>query len=170
MKTNKIIKFILSIALCQGAGLIGSLFTTPSIPTWYASLQKPSFAPPNWLFGPVWITLFTLMGISFYLVWNKSLKNKLVKKGLFVFGIQLMLNTLWSFLFFGLRSPRICMEQIVYIRRSRKAWRFPLKVSFKGSISGRPFVWDSACYGWQVSLQLPPLAAVFSSRHLILKP
>lgn len=105
MKINKIIKFILSIVLCQAAGLIGSLFTTSSITTWYVSLQKPSFAPPNWLFAPVWITLYILMGISFYLVWDKGLENKLVKKGLFIFGIQLLLNMLWSFLFFGLHSP-----------------------------------------------------------------
>jgi len=115
MKTDKIIKFILSIALCQSVGLIGSLFTTPSIPTWYTSLQKPSFAPPNWLFGPVWITLFTLMGISFYLVWNKRLKNKLVKKGLFIFGIQLVLNMLWSFLFFGLQSPLYGLIEIIVL-------------------------------------------------------
>jgi len=115
MKTNKIIKFVLSIALCQVAGLIGSLFTTPSIPTWYASLQKPSFAPPNWLFGPVWITLYTLMGISLYLVWNKGLKNKLVKKGLLIFGIQLALNALWSFLFFGLRSPLYGFIEIIVL-------------------------------------------------------
>jgi tryptophan-rich sensory protein len=115
MKFNKIIRFVLSIALCQAAGLIGSLFTTPSIPTWYASLQKPSFAPPNWLFGPVWITLYTLMGISLYLVWNKGLKNKLVNKCLFIFGIQLVLNALWSFLFFGLRSPLYGFIEIIFL-------------------------------------------------------
>lgn len=115
MKTNKIIKFILSIAVCQTAGFIGSLFTTPSIPTWYASLQKPSFAPPNWLFAPVWITLFTLMGISFYLVWNKGLKNKQVTKGLFIFCIQFLLNMLWSFLFFGLHSPFYAFMEIIIL-------------------------------------------------------
>jgi len=115
MKTDKIIKLILSIVLCQAAGIIGSLFTTPSIPTWYASLQKPWFAPPNWLFGPVWITLFTLMGISFYLVWNKGLKNKLVKKGLVIFGIQLLLNILWSFFFFGLNSPSYGLIEIIIL-------------------------------------------------------
>ena len=115
MKTEKIIKFVLSILLCQTAGFIGSLFTTPSIPTWYASIQKPSFAPPNWIFGPVWITLFTLMGISFYLIWNKGLKNKLVKGGLFTFGIQLVLNILWSFLFFGLRFPLFGFIEIIIL-------------------------------------------------------
>jgi len=115
MNSNKIIKFILSILLCQAAGLIGSLFTTPSIPTWYASLQKPSFAPPNWLFAPVWITLFTLMGISFYLVWDKGLENKLTKEGLSIFGIQLLLNMLWSFLFFGLRSPIYGFVEIIIL-------------------------------------------------------
>jgi tryptophan-rich sensory protein len=115
MKMGKIVRFIIAILICQLAGIIGSLFTTPSIPTWYASLEKPSFAPPNWLFGPVWITLFTLMGISFYLVWNKGLKNKMIKKGLFIFGIQLFLNVLWSFLFFGLRSPLYGFIEIIVL-------------------------------------------------------
>lgn len=115
MKTNKIIRFILAIAVCQAAGLIGSLFTTHSIPTWYASLQKPSFAPPNWLFAPVWTTLFVLMGISLYLVWQKGLKNKLVKKALLIFGAQLLLNIFWSFLFFGLKSPFYAFIEIVVL-------------------------------------------------------
>jgi benzodiazapine receptor len=87
------------------AGIVGSVFTMPSIPTWYASLAKPWFSPPNWLFGPVWITLYLLMGISLYLVWNRGLEARGVRKALSVFGIQLALNALWSFLFFGLLSP-----------------------------------------------------------------
>ena len=105
MSINNYAKLVLAIVICQLAGVVGSFFTTPSIPTWYASLQKPSFAPPNWLFAPVWITLFTLMGVSTYLVWNKGLQRRDVKTALFVFGIQLVLNALWSFLFFGLQSP-----------------------------------------------------------------
>jgi len=62
-----IAKLIISILICQGAGIIGSIFTASSIPTWYATLKKPSFNPPNWLFAPAWITLFFLMGIS--LIW-----------------------------------------------------------------------------------------------------
>jgi len=100
-----IIKLIISIAICQLAGFFGSLFTRPNIPTWYASLNKPNFTPPNWVFSPVWITLFVLMGISAFLVWNKGLDYKGVKKALTIFLVQLILNTLWSLAFFGLKSP-----------------------------------------------------------------
>jgi len=109
------VKFIVSILVCQMAGVVGSFFTYPSIPTWYATLQKPSFSPPNWLFAPVWITLFTLMGVSAYLVWNKGLKNKQVKESLSIFGIQLILNAFWSFLFFGLKSPLYAFIEIIIL-------------------------------------------------------
>ncbi len=73
MKINlkEILKLFLSIIVCQFAGFIGSIFTTPAIPTWYATLVKPSFTPPDWVFAPVWISLYFLMGISAYLVLAK---------------------------------------------------------------------------------------------------
>lgn len=104
-KLVQIARLVASILICQGAGLIGSVFTTPAIPTWYAALRKPFFRPPNWLFAPVWITLFTLMGISAFLVWRKGLGDPQVKIALTIFAIQLILNTSWSVVFFGLRSP-----------------------------------------------------------------
>lgn len=108
MEKNTLItisKLITSIVICQLAGVIGSIFTRPAIPTWYATLEKPSFTPPNWVFSPVWITLFLLMGIAAFLVWNKGLSDEQVKIALGVFGVQLILNVLWSVMFFGLRSP-----------------------------------------------------------------
>ncbi len=104
-KLAEIARVVASILICQGAGLIGSIFTTPAIPTWYATLRKPPFSPPNWLFAPVWITLFTLMGVSAFLVWRKGLGDPQVKVALSIFLVQLILNTLWSVVFFGLRSP-----------------------------------------------------------------
>jgi benzodiazapine receptor len=98
-------RLIISLFVCQLAGIIGSIFTTPAITTWYASLKKPSFNPPNWLFGPVWITLFVLMGISLFLVWRKGSDAPFVRNGLILFGIQLVFNVLWSVAFFGLKSP-----------------------------------------------------------------
>ena len=98
-------RLILSLFICQLAGFIGSFFTTPQIGTWYVSLKKPSFSPPNWVFGPVWITLFILMGISLFLIWRKGVNTPFVKNGLILFAIQLILNVLWSVAFFGLRSP-----------------------------------------------------------------
>ncbi len=106
-------KLVFSLVVCQLAGLLGSFFTSPQIPTWYASLQRPSFSPPNWLFAPVWTVLFVLMGISTYLVWIKGLESKEVRISLLIFGVQLALNVLWSFLFFGLQSPFFAFIEII---------------------------------------------------------
>jgi len=100
-----ILRLIISILVCQLAGLIGSIFTRASVSTWYVTLNKPSFTPPGWVFGPVWITLYVVMGISAFLVWSKGFNNREVKTALIIFGTQLILNALWSMAFFGLRSP-----------------------------------------------------------------
>jgi benzodiazapine receptor len=105
MKSRDVVKLVVSLVACQCAGLIGSIFTTPAIPTWYASLQKPAFNPPNWLFAPAWITLYLLMGVAAFLIWRKGLKQKGVKAALVIFLVQLVLNALWSVVFFGLQSP-----------------------------------------------------------------
>lgn len=99
------LKLVMSIAVCELAGVIGSFFTIPAIPTWYSGIIKPGFSPPNWVFAPVWTLLFLLMGISLYLVWSRGLEKRGVRTALLLFGAQLALNMLWSFLFFGLRSP-----------------------------------------------------------------
>ena len=96
--------FIFSLLLPFLAGAIGSAFTYSAIPVWYAGLLKPSFNPPNYLFGPVWSLLYLLMGYSFYLV-LKSDSSEDKKNAVRVFVIQLVLNSLWSIGFFGLRSP-----------------------------------------------------------------
>ena len=100
-----VLRLVISLVVCQLAGFVGSLFTTPAIPTWYSTLQKPTFNPPNWLFAPVWTVLFLLMGIALFLVWRKGLQTQGVGIALIAFTIQLALNILWSILFFGLRSP-----------------------------------------------------------------
>ncbi len=104
-RAQDIIKLVVSIIACQLAGLIGSVFTTPAIPTWYAALQKPAFTPPNWLFAPAWLTLYLLMAIAAFIIWRKGLAQKEVKTALLIFAIQLILNALWSVAFFGLKSP-----------------------------------------------------------------
>ncbi len=111
----EILKLIISIAVCQLAGFVGSLFTTPSIPTWYAALRKPSFNPPNSVFGPVWTTLFLLMGISVYLIWRKGVHDRYVRIALLIFIVQLLLNVLWSFLFFGLHNPSSAFVEIIIL-------------------------------------------------------
>ncbi len=101
-------KLTLSIGLCLGAGIVGSFFTFSAIPTWYAALAKPSFSPPNWVFGPVWTILYILMGISLYLVWLK-------KKVPTVFWIQLILNVAWSIIFFGMKNPTLALVDIAVL-------------------------------------------------------
>ncbi len=100
-----VFKLVISILLPQMAGFIGSLFTRAAVPTWYATLSKPTFTPPNGVFGPVWTTLYLLMGISLFLVWRTDGDLEQRRKALAVFTLQLALNVLWSILFFGLRSP-----------------------------------------------------------------
>jgi tryptophan-rich sensory protein len=106
-------RLILSIAICQFAGFIGSIFTTDAIPTWYATLNKPSFTPPNWLFSPVWITLYILMGISLFLVWRERNDSIHATPALIPFGMQLLLNVFWSIAFFGLKSPQAGLIVII---------------------------------------------------------
>ncbi|HLC64063.1 MAG TPA: TspO/MBR family protein [Patescibacteria group bacterium] len=112
---NKIWKFIISIAVCQLAGAIGSFFTAPEIDNWYASLTRPSIAPPNWVFAPVWTTLFFLMGLAVYLVWLKGSDKKEVKLALITFDLQLLFNIFWSILFFGLQSPSWAFAEILVL-------------------------------------------------------
>jgi tryptophan-rich sensory protein len=114
-KLRDFLVLLASIFLCQVAGLIGSVFTTPAIPTWYASLKKPFFTPPSWIFAPVWVTLFTLMGISLYIVWKKGFDRREVRRGVSLFGVQLVLNVLWSVVFFGMRSPLYGLVIIVLL-------------------------------------------------------
>ena len=98
-------KLIVSIVGCELVGILGSVFTVSSIPTWYTTLNKPPFAPPNWIFGPVWTTLYFLMGIAFYLIWKQDWKKKKVRIAGSYFLAQLGLNFIWSPIFFGLRTP-----------------------------------------------------------------
>jgi len=104
MSGMDIIKLVISIVACEGAGGIGAIFTTPAIPTWYAGLKKPTFTPPNSVFGPIWITLYLLMGIAVFLVWREGLGQEGVTIAFVIFWAQLVLNILWSVIFFGLKS------------------------------------------------------------------
>jgi len=114
MKNIDILKLVASVILCQIAGFLGSLFTTPAIPTWYKTLNKPFFTPPNWIFSPVWISLFILMGISLFFVWRRS-DHPQFKPALIFFFVQLILNILWSVAFFGLKSPLLGLMDIVLL-------------------------------------------------------
>ncbi|OPL11957.1 MAG: hypothetical protein AVO34_01690 [Firmicutes bacterium ML8_F2] len=110
----KIIPIIISIAIAQSAGAIGSVFTVSSIGTWFEILVKPSWNPPSWLFSPVWITLYALMGVAAYLVWQQK-GSAGIKIALVVYGIHLGFNALWSILFFGLKNPGIAFAEIIVL-------------------------------------------------------
>lgn len=104
---------LLSILIAQSAGIIGTFFTFSAISTWYIYLNKPFFSPPNWIFGPVWTLLYTLMGISVYLVWRKYRFGKKTHKFYQAYSIQLALNALWSILFFGLKWVGVAFIEII---------------------------------------------------------
>lgn len=106
-------KCIVSVIGCELVGLLGTPFTTSSIPTWYATLEKPFFAPPNWIFGPVWTLLYLLMGVAFYLIWKQGWQKKKAKTAGTFFLMQLALNGIWSPIFFGLRAPALGLVIIV---------------------------------------------------------
>jgi len=128
MKLGNLFKFIIAISIAQAAGILGSFFTISSVSTWYVELIKPAFNPPNWVFGPVWTTLYFLIGVSLYLVWKNNWQtvhlvfetgmkawNPISERlwrgdlqkvnAITVFGVQYVLNILWSWVFFGLQSP-----------------------------------------------------------------
>jgi tryptophan-rich sensory protein len=102
------------IVICFAAAGIGSFVTNTSVNTWYAQLRKPDWTPPNWIFGPVWTTLYVLMAVSAWLVW-RSTEWSVTRSALALFGIQLALNTLWSLIFFGLREVRLAFVEIMLL-------------------------------------------------------
>jgi translocator protein len=108
---KKTYKLIISLLLPFTVGLVGGLLTSSSVSTWYLTLAKPSFNPPNWLFGPVWTILYILMGVSLYLVWSK----KYDLTAFIAFFVQLFLNLLWSILFFGLKNPLFAFIEIIIL-------------------------------------------------------
>jgi benzodiazapine receptor len=110
----KILKLISAIALTLSIGAIAGLFTADAIPGWYASLNRPSFNPPNWLFGPVWTMLYILMGISLFLIWQqKPDKQRNQAIGFFLF--HLFLNFCWSFIFFYFKMMGLALFEIILL-------------------------------------------------------
>ena len=106
---------VLTIAVCLLVGFLGSLLTMPSIPTWYVALNKPVFNPPNWIFGPVWTTLYILMGISAYLILRQGLSNRRVILALSLFALQLLLNLEWSLIFFARHNIGLAFGEIILL-------------------------------------------------------
>lgn len=123
-KISIILGAVVSVLIAQMAGVIGSFFTTSSIQSWYVFLEKPSFAPPNWLFAPAWLTLYTLMGLAAFLVWRK--RNMAgAKMAFWLYGVHLGFNALWSIIFFGLKNPGLAFIEILVL------WALILVVTVK---------------------------------------
>lgn len=112
----KVLKILIMIATCVVVGYLSSLFTREGVDTWYRTIEKPSFNPPDWVFQPVWTTLYIMMGLAAGLVWDKIEEQRdTVRKGIIFFWIQLALNALWSYLFFGLHNPLLALIEIVLL-------------------------------------------------------
>ncbi len=104
MKRKIIIRILISVVICLLIGFLAGIATQSSVNTWYTTIAKPSFTPPNWLFGPVWTVLYVLMGISAGIVWSRGLHHIWVKTALYHFVFQLLFNALWSIVFFSLQQ------------------------------------------------------------------
>lgn len=110
---KRIGQFVASVGVSFAAGGLGSIATTPNIPTWYAGLDKPPLLPPNEVFGPVWGLLYLLIGIALFLVWIAPGNDK--RNAYFAFFTQISLNTIWSFMFFGFQQPWIGLVVILLL-------------------------------------------------------
>lgn len=115
MNLRDAIKLIVSILLAEAAGAAGAVITAPAIPTWYAGLHKPALNPPAWVFGPVWTTLYLLMGIAAFLVWRRWGTDPRVKTALAIYLVQLLLNAIWSPVFFALQAPGAALMVIALL-------------------------------------------------------
>ncbi len=112
---NSFIKLFISIFICMAVGGISGYLTASEIPGWYMSLNKPGFNPPNWIFAPVWTTLYILMGISFWLIWKSSAEEAVKNRAMLFFIIQLVLNFFWSIIFFSFHQLGFAMAEIVLL-------------------------------------------------------
>ena len=114
MNKTLTLEFLISILLPLSLGAIAGMFTSQSVPEWYATLNRPSFNPPNWIFGPVWTTLYILMGISFFLIWKQE-ASKARNRAVLIFLLQLLLNFAWSFIFFYFNMIGLALVEIVLL-------------------------------------------------------
>jgi tryptophan-rich sensory protein len=115
MKLRDILKLIIAVLIVEFAGVIGSFFTMPSISGWYSTLAKPVLNPPNWIFAPVWTTLYALMGVAAFLIWRHGLRQRRIKVALTIFSVQLVLNILWSIIFFGFQDPFLAFIEVIIL-------------------------------------------------------
>lgn len=109
------IALVVAIALPLLVGALGSVFTFDAVRTWYPTLVRPAFAPPSWVFGPVWTTLYVMMGLASWLVWRAGFARPEGRRALTFYAVQLGFNLAWSWLFFGIRQPLLALVDIVVL-------------------------------------------------------
>lgn len=114
MNRSQLFKLIVSVALPLSVGAVAGIITAQSIEGWYNTLSKPSFNPPNWIFGPVWTTLYILMGISFFLVWKQK-ESASRSQAITVFLLQLLCNFAWSLIFFYFKMIGLAFVEIILL-------------------------------------------------------
>lgn len=107
------LKIIICVLICMGVGFASGFSTASSIDGWYATLNKPPFNPPNWIFAPVWTLLYAMMGVAVALVWDKGLDRADVKSALLFFVLQFILNAIWTPIFFGQQQLLIALAVII---------------------------------------------------------
>lgn len=113
---NKITRILAVVVTCLAVGYFSGIVTRSAVTTWFPTLVKPSFNPPSWVFAPVWSMLYVMMGVAAGLVWDRiEAEREVVKKALIFFAIQLALNALWSYLFFGLQNPMLAGLEIILL-------------------------------------------------------
>lgn len=111
----KPVALIINIAITLGIGALGGYATAQSVKTWYPTLNKPSFNPPNWLFAPVWTSLYIIIGIAAYLIWIKRDQIAHFPRTIALYFIQLILNLCWSFIFFYLHEIGFALFEILIL-------------------------------------------------------
>jgi tryptophan-rich sensory protein len=110
---NNTLKFVISIAIPVAVGATAGFFTVSGVESWYQTINKPSWNPPSWIFGPVWTTLYVMMGIALFLVWKSEASEILKKTATALFTVQLVLNFFWSFIFFRQQQPGWALVEII---------------------------------------------------------
>lgn len=116
-------------------GGLSGFFTVTGVESWYQYINKPSWNPPNGVFGPVWTTLYIMMGIALFLVWKADASRDLKKIAMVLFGAQLLLNFFWSFIFFKLEQPGWAFAEILVM------WLFILMTIFAFAQVSKPAAW-----------------------------
>lgn len=110
---NNIAKLAISIAIPIAIGATAGFFTVTGVESWYQTIQKPSWNPPSWVFGPVWTTLYIMMGIALFLIWKSGANDSLKRTAIGLFAVQLVLNFFWSFIFFDQQQPGWALAEII---------------------------------------------------------